>query len=207
MSQQLPGMFHDMEPYLKHGYIAVGGLIMLEDFGVPAPGEAVLIGAAIFAGSGQLNIALVLLVGVLGAIIGDNIGFAIGHFGGRPLVQRFGKYIFLTPERLDRTEDFFNRHGGKVIVIARFIEGLRQANGILAGLIGMNWLKFFGFNALGAVLWVCTWGLLGYFAGAHIVVIYDAVGKYKWYVIAALVVIAVLLITRRVRARRRRAEA
>jgi membrane protein DedA with SNARE-associated domain len=205
---QLPGIFGDLQPVLQHyGYLAVGGFILLEDFGVPVPGEAILIAAAVFAGSGHMNIVAVILVGVLGAIVGDNIGFAIGHFGGRPLVQRFGRYIFLTPERLERAENFFNRHGGKVITIARFIEGLRQANGILSGIIGMHWAKFLGFNALGAVLWVCTWALLGYLAGEHIVEIYDGVGKYKWYVIAALAVLVAVVITRRVRARRRRASA
>jgi membrane protein DedA with SNARE-associated domain len=205
---QLPGVFGHLQPVLDHyGYLAVGGFILLEDFGVPVPGEAILIAAAIYAGSGHLNIALVILIGVLGAIIGDNIGFAIGHFGGRPLVQRFGKYIFLTPERLDKTENYFNRHGGKIIVIARFVEGLRQANGILSGIIGMHWLKFLGFNALGAVLWVCTWATVGYLAGENIETIYGAFDKYKWYAAAVLVIIAAIVITRRVRAHRRKAAA
>ena len=96
---QLPGVFGDLQPVLEHyGYLAVGGTILLEDFGVPLPGEAMLIAAAVYAGSGHLNVALVLVVGALGAVIGDNIGFTIGHFGGRPLIERFGRYIFLNPE-------------------------------------------------------------------------------------------------------------
>lgn len=205
---QLPGVFAHFQPVLEHyGYLAVGGFILLEDFGVPVPGEAILIAAAVFAGAGHLNIALVILVGVLGAVIGDNIGFALGHFGGRPLVERYGRYIFLTPQRLDHAEDFINRHGGKVVTIARFIEGLRQVNGILAGTVGMHWLKFLAFNAVGAVLWVGTWACIGYFAGQNITEIYGAFDKYKWYVIAAGVVIAALVVTRRVRARRRHASA
>ena len=81
-----------MQPVLEHyGYLAVGGLVLLEDFGVPVPGEVLLIAAAVFAGSGNMNIAMVFVVAVLGAIIGDNLGFAIGHFGGRPLAERFGR--------------------------------------------------------------------------------------------------------------------
>jgi membrane protein DedA with SNARE-associated domain len=199
----LPGVFGDMQPLLEHyGYLGVGGLVLLEDFGVPVPGETILIAAAVFAGAGHMNIAVVILVAVTGAIIGDNIGFVIGHYGGRPLVERFGRYIFLTPERLERAEDFFNRHGGKVVTVARFIEGLRQANGILAGIVGMHWLKFLAFNALGAVLWVCTWAGLGYLAGEHIVEIYAGFERYKWYVIGVFAVIAAILITRRVRRRR-----
>jgi membrane protein DedA with SNARE-associated domain len=202
---QLPGVFGHLQPVLEHyGYLAVGGFVLLEDFGVPVPGETILIAAAVFAGSGHMNIAVVILVGVIAAIIGDNIGYAIGHFGGRPLARRFGRYVFLTPERLDHAESFFNRHGGKVVTIARFVEGLRQANGILSGIVGMHWLKFLGFNALGAVLWVCTWAGLGYLTGEHIVEIYAAIEKYKWYAVAAVVVIIAALITRRARARRRR---
>ena len=114
-------------------------------------------------------------VGVIGfcaAVIGDNIGFAIGHFGGRPLVERFGHYVFLTPERLDKATRFFEHHGGKIIVVARFIEGLRQANGIVAGISGLHWAKFVAFNALGAALWVAVWTTIGYVSGDHIDTIY-----------------------------------
>lgn len=199
----LPGVFSDMQPVLEHyGYLAVGGLVLLEDFGVPVPGEVLLIAAAVFAGSGNMNIAVVFVVAVLGAIIGDNIGFAIGHFGGRPLAERFGRYILLTPERLDRAEGFFNRHGGKVVTVARFIEGLRQINGLLAGIAGMHWLTFLGYNALGAVLWVGTWAGLGYLAGDNIVEIYAEFERYKWYAIGALAVVVAIVITHRVRRRR-----
>ena len=197
---QLAGVFGELQPLLEHyGYLAVGGFVLLEDFGVPVPGEALLIAAAVSAGSGHMNIAVVIIVAVVGAIIGDNIGFAIGHFGGRPLVERFGRYIFLTPKRLDHAEQYFDSHGGKIVTFARFIEGLRQINGLLAGIVGMHWAKFLGFNALGAVLWVCTWAGLGFLAGENIVEIYATFEHYKWYVIAAIVIIAAAVITRRVR--------
>ncbi len=200
---QLPGVFGDAQPLLDHyGYLAVGGFVLLEDFGVPVPGEAILIAAAIYAGTGHMNIAFVILVAVAGAIVGDNIGFIVGHFGGRPLVERFGRHIFLTPERLDRAEDYFNRQGGKIVVVARFVEGLRQVNGIMAGTVGMKWLKFLGFNALGAVLWVCTWAFLGYFAGENIGEIWGGFERYKWYVIGAAAVIVIAYVVVRVRRRR-----
>lgn len=200
---QLPGIFGDLQPVLEHyGYLAVGGFVLLEDFGVPVPGETMLIAAAVFAGSGHLNIALVILVAVIGAVIGDNIGFAVGHFGGRPVIERFGRYLFLTPQRLDHTEEYFNKHGSKIVTVARFIEGLRQLNGFLAGMVGMRWATFLAFNTLGAVLWVCTWSAFGYFAGENIDEIYSAVEHYKWYVIAALAVVIAAVATRRVRRRR-----
>ncbi|HVS58557.1 MAG TPA: DedA family protein [Candidatus Saccharimonadales bacterium] len=173
-----PSFITALAPTIDHyGYVAVGGLIMLEDFGVPAPGETILIAAAVFAGIGELNIFLVILVALAGAIIGDNIGFAIGDFGGRPLVERFGKYVFLTKKRLDEAEAFFNRNGGRVVVVARFIEGLRQLNGIIAGISEMKWLRFIMFNTIGAGLWVGLWSMVGYFGGSHI----DTFVKYGLY--------------------------
>ena len=197
---QLPGVFADVQPLLEHyGYLAVGGFVLLEDFGVPVPGEILLISAAIFAGAGQLNIALVIAVAVLGAVIGDNIGYAVGRLGGRPLAERWGRFVFLTPVRLDRAETFFNTHGGKVVTVARFIEGLRQVNGLLAGIAGMGWLKFLGFNALGAVLWVGTWAGLGFVAGTHMAVIYAEFERYRWYAIGVLVLVAGIVVVIRVR--------
>ena len=137
-AQHIPGIIRAFEPTInKYGYLAVAGLLLLEDFGFPSPGETVLIASAFFAGLGQLNVFLVALVGFLGAVVGDNIGFAIGNYGGHPLVEKFGKYIFLTPDRINKAERFFNKHGGIVVAGARFVEVLRQANGIIAGLSEM----------------------------------------------------------------------
>lgn len=173
--------------------------MLLEDFGVPAPGETVLITAAFFAGLGQLNIVLVFLVGFLGAVIGDNIGFAIGEYGGHPLVERFGKYILLTPKRIRQAELFFNRNGGKIVLFARFFEGLRQANGIIAGLSEMKWLKFITFNAIGAAVWVGFWSTVGYVGGNHIA----AFIRYQLYVTVAVLGLLLVYIAVRISKRRR----
>ena len=170
------------------------------------PGETVLIIAAVYAGTGRLSIWLVALIGFIAAILGDNVGFAIGHFGGRPLAERYGKYIFLTPERLDKTAKFFDRHGGKVIVIARFVEGLRQANGLIAGITGMHWKKFFLFNMLGAALWVGVWVSIGYFSGSHIDSIYKAATKYELFFGIAVGVLILAWVAWRLRKHRRRRE-
>jgi len=194
----LPGVLHDLEPTLnRFGYLAIG-LVFLEDFGVPVPGETVLIISAVYAGTGRLSVWLVALFGFLAAVLGDNVGFAIGHFGGRPLAERYGKYILLTPERLDKTASFFDRHGGKVIVIARFVEGLRQANGIIAGITGMHWTKFLPFNMLGAALWVALWVSIGYFSGSHIDSIYNAATRYEAYFAIAVGIVLLAWIGRRV---------
>ncbi|HET7050426.1 MAG TPA: DedA family protein [Solirubrobacteraceae bacterium] len=203
MPEHLPGVLHTLEPTLNHyGYLAVLGLVLIEDFGVPVPGETVLILAAVYAGAGRLNIWLVALLGFCGALLGDNIGFAIGHFGGRPLAERYGRYIFLTRERLEKATRFFDRHGGKIIIVARFIEGLRQANGIIAGISGLRWQRFLVFNAIGAALWVAVWTSVGYFSGSHIDTIYGEATRYVRYLaIAAALVIAAYVALRVRRAR------
>jgi membrane protein DedA with SNARE-associated domain len=203
-AQHLPGALHALEPTLNHyGYLAVAGLVLIEDFGVPVPGETILILAAVYAGTGRLNILLVALLGFCGAVLGDNVGFAIGHFGGRRLVLRYGRYVFITPERLDRATDFFERHGGKVIIVARFIEGLRQANGIVAGITGMHWKRFLVFNAIGAALWVGVWTTLGYVSGSHIDTIYNAGVRYSTYLLVVLVIVVIGYVARRLIRRRR----
>jgi membrane protein DedA with SNARE-associated domain len=204
---QLPGVLHSLEPTLNHyGYLAVAGLVLLEDFGVPVPGETVLILGAVYAGTGRLSVVLVGVLAFLAAVTGDNIGFAIGRFAGRQLVERYGRYVLLTPERLDKATGFFERRGASIIVIARFIEGLRQANGIVAGTTGMHWLRFLAFNALGAALWVAVWTCVGYFSGNHITSIYDTASRYSTYLaIAVGVAIVSFIVWRVVRARRERA--
>jgi len=207
-SPPLPGFLNALSGTLQHyGLWAIGLLITLEDFGVPVPGETILIAGAIYAGAGRLNIVALGTVAFVAAVTGDNIGFAIGHFGGRALALRFGRYVFLTEERLDKAERFFDRRGSIVITFARFVEGLRQANGIIAGITGMHWLRFVIFNAIGAALWVGTWVTVGYFAGNNITTVYHYITLYSYYVLAGLVVLVVGYIVWRRRRRRRRSAA
>lgn len=204
----LPGFLNALSGTLQHyGLWAIGLLITLEDFGVPVPGETILIAGAIFAGAGRINVVALGVVAFVAAVTGDNIGFAIGHFGGRALALRFGKYVFLTEERLDKAEAFFDRRGSIVITFARFVEGLRQANGIIAGITGMHWLRFVIFNAIGAALWVGTWITVGYFAGNNITTVYHYITLYSYYVLAGLVVLIAGYIVWRRRRRRHAAAA
>ena len=189
----LPGFFQALEPTIaRHGYLAVGGLIFLEDFGVPVPGETALITAAVYAGTGHLSLVGIAIVAFAAAVLGDNFGYMIGRWGGRALVARYGRYVGLTARRYESAEKFFQRHGPKIVVIARFVEGLRQANGIIAGTTEMDWRRFIIFNSLGAALWVTTWTLIGDLAGQHLDVVYREFQRYSLVaVILGVLVIAV----------------
>ncbi|MFI5977559.1 DedA family protein [Streptomyces sp. NPDC051452] len=205
MSAPLPGPLAPLGPLLGHyGYWAVGAVILVEDFGVPAPGETILLAAGVYAGAGRLNIVAVAAIAFAAAVVGDNIGYLIGHLGGRAFVHRWGKYVFLTPERFATAEAFFDRHGGKIVTVARFIEGLRQVNGIIAGTTGMRWRRFLAYNALGAALWVGLWASLAYLAGDHIMAVYEEIRRYQLYFAVGLAVLLAALVVRHLLRRRRR---
>ena len=193
----LPGVLAALAPYLAHyGYVAVGGLLLVEDFGVLVPGETVMIAAAVYAGAGRMNIAAVVIIALIAAITGDSIGWAIGRYGGHRLLARYGRYVLLTPPRVARAEEFFARHGNKIVPVARFFDGLRQANGIIAGMSGMPWPRFLALNALGAALWVGAWTTAGDLAGHHIGTLYSVITRYGAYELAALGALAVALCVR-----------
>jgi membrane protein DedA with SNARE-associated domain len=201
----LPGLLGAVAPVLQnYGYLAVAGLVMVENFGVPVPGETILVAASVYAGAGRLSIVAVGVIAVLAAIAGNCIGYVIGYYGGHALVLRFGKYVFLTSERWDRAERFFARRGGLVVVVGRFIEGLRQLAGIIAGTAEMPFRRFLFFTTLGAVLWVGVWAPVGYLAGGHIGTIYSTATRYSLYLLVALVLVLAAWVVRAVLRRRRR---
>ncbi|MDQ2792025.1 MAG: DedA family protein [Actinomycetota bacterium] len=193
MAPELPGVFAWLAPILaSYGYLAVFGFLFIESFGAPVPGQTMLMAAGLFAGAGRLNVVGVAILGFLAAVAGDNVGYLIGHFGGRRLVLRFGRYVFVTEKRLNKAEDFFRRNGGKIVGVARFVDGLRQLNGVVAGIAGMPWRRFLAFNALGAAAWVAVWTSVGYFAGGHLGAIYRGFHRYQTVglVVAGVVIVA-----------------
>lgn len=187
----LPGFLHALAPILNHyGYLAVALIVGIESFGPPLPGETIIIAASIYAGAGTLDIAAVFAIAFAAAVAGDNIGYLIGRYGGRRLVDRYGRYVGATPERFGKAEKFFVRFGGRIVIVARFVEGLRQLNGIIAGTTGMRWPKFVLCNLFGALLWVGVWTVAGYEAGDHIQPIVDA-ARYIAYAVVGLLIVAV----------------
>lgn len=139
----------------RYGYPAVFTAIFVEGAGIPGPGETLLIAAAIDAAAGSLSITVILLVAVAGAVLGNSLGYLIGRAGGRRLLRR----LPISEERLGRVEALFERYGAAFIVVARFFDGPRQLNGIMAGILEMPWWRFSLWNLCGALLWVGVWGL------------------------------------------------
>jgi membrane protein DedA with SNARE-associated domain len=148
------------------GYPAVTIFIMIESSGIPFPGETMLLLASFYAAIGnQLQIAIIIPCAALGAILGDNLGYLIGRTGGRALVLRYGRFIFIKPEHLEKAEAFFTKHGDKTVFFGRFFSILRAWSAFLAGINHMRWRTFLIYNAAGGIVWAIFYGLLGYFAG------------------------------------------
>lgn len=145
----------------RYGYAAVFGVIFLEGIGIPAPGEMLVWAAALEAGRGSLNVALVFTVTVLAAFIGNSAGYAIGRFGGRHLLLK----LPVSEDRIAHATALFDRFGGWFILVARFIDGPRQLNGIIAGMLNMPWWIFSFWNLAGALLWTLVWGGGAYWFG------------------------------------------
>src|SRR5215213_7699544 len=171
----------------QYGYLLILFGVMLESTGVPLPGETILLAAGVLAQRGHLDLGDAIVFGILGAVIGDQIGYWVGREGGRPFVLRWGRYIFITPERLGRTEAFFGRHGGKAVFLARFFSGLRIFGALVAGISRMRWGTFILYNALGGAVWATAVILLGYFLGSSIGLVERWLGRVSILLIGLLV--------------------
>ena len=150
-----------------YGYGIVFAIVAAESMGIPVPGETTLSLAAIYAGATQrLNIAGIIAAAALGAIIGDNVGFILGRVGGYRLLRRYGHYVRLNEHRVKIGRYLFDRHGGKVVFLGRFVSIIRTYVAFLAGTMKMAWSRFLFFNAVGGVVWALVFGLGFYYFGS-----------------------------------------
>ena len=153
---------------VQYGYWAVGAALLLENAGVPVPGETILLLASFLAYSEHaLRLPWIVLVATIAATLGDNLGFAVGYYGGRPLLSRYQAFFRIQDRTLERGEGVFARYGAITIFFARFLFGMRIIAGPMAGVLRMPWRKFMVFNFLGAALWVTVISGAGYLFGQH----------------------------------------
>lgn len=181
---------------LAYGYWAVFFGVMLENAGLPVPGETILLVGGYFSASrpDQFNLIRVMITAATGAVIGDNIGFAIGHHYGRGFLLKIGRFFFLTPKRFEHMERYFESHGNKTILVARFITGLRVFAALLAGASRkMPWRVFLAYNVAGAILWATVITLLGYLFGTSLPLLVKWVGRTGTILLIALVIIGALV--------------
>ncbi len=189
-----------MEEFLRSaGYGAIFALSFISAMGLPVGAELALIYGGVLAsghalsGGKPLQLAVVIIVAVLGEVLGSLAGYSIGRFGGRTLVDRVGKYVLLTHKDLDRAEAWFARRGEPVVFFGRFIPLLRSFVSFAAGLGEMALAKFVIFTVIACAIWCTALCSLGYSLGSsyqHVVNAFSFAG----YVLGALAVIAVVVV-------------
>jgi len=184
--------------FAQYGYWVVFFGVMLENAGLPIPGETILLAAGFFAFQGHFHVPTVMVVAAIGAMVGDNAGYLVGRKLGRVTLERYGSKVGLKPQLLDRFDRFFARNGNRTIFFARFITGLRVFAALLAGAAKMPWKAFLLYNSAGAVLWAIVITLAGYFFGKSWEVLARVVGGAGVAALVAIVlVIAVLMLRKR----------
>lgn len=175
---------------VQYGYWAVGFALLVENAGIPVPGETILLLASFLAYSEHdLRLSWIIVVGTIAATLGDNLGFALGNSGGRPLLARYQSIFRIQKSTIERGEKLFARYGPATVFFARFVFGMRIIAGPLAGVLRMPWKRFAVFNFLGAVVWVSVISSAGYFFGRH----WDKLerGMKRFDIVVAIIVLVI----------------
>jgi len=189
----LPDLFEVLRSHFTtHGYWTLAITLLLENAGIPLPGETMLLFASFLAYQNhELNLGLIILVATAACTLGDNLGYWIGYHGGRPLLHRYQRFFRASEEKIARGEKMFERFGPATVFVARFVFGMRIIAGPLAGVLRMQWRRFVLFNFLGAVAWVVVISCAGYFFGQHWQRLLRLMGRANAVVFVVAVIIAV----------------
>jgi membrane protein DedA with SNARE-associated domain len=200
----------DLSPdHLLHvyGYFVVVAAVAVESVGIPIPGETLLIAAAIYAQStGHLSIVWLIVLAAAAAIMGDNVGYALGRWGGEPFLRKHGRRLHVDEKKLKVARYLFREHGGKVVFFGRFVSILRTYAAFLAGVSRMHWRSFLVYNALGGALWATAFGLAAYFAGRGFESTHGIIDVVVGVVAVAIVVSLFIFLRRRGKELERKAE-
>jgi membrane protein DedA with SNARE-associated domain len=184
---------HSLRTFIAdYGYWAVVLALLAESAGIPLPGEITLLLASFLAYSERhLHVGWIIVAGTCAATLGGNLGYAVGEYGGRPLLERYRSLLRISPELLERGEKMFERYGAAAIFFSRFIFGMRVFAGPLAGVLRMRWRAFTLFNFLGAAAWVTLMSVAGYLFGRHWQTLLRVMQRFN---IAVLIVAAIVIV-------------
>lgn len=185
----------------RFGYLALFAGVFLENVGIPVPGETVLLAAGFLSKTHVLRLSFVIPCAIVAAILGDNLGYLIGRRGGKAFAARYGKYIGLTPSRLDNVDAYFHKHGPRTIFFARFVSGIRVVAAIFAGMSRIPWPTFLLYNASGAVVWATVIAVVGYIFGQSWHLLERWVGGAGLFLAGAVACAVLFFVLRRYRTR------
>ena len=178
--------------FLRYGYWVIFFGVMLENAGIPIPGETVLLFAGFLAYHRKIELFPGILVAIAGATLGDSMGFLVGHYGGRPFVDRFIRRFPFVRKTFDHSQELFLKYGQWAVFIGRFITGLRMFAGIIAGLFRMPYRRFLFFNFTGATVWAIAVIYVGFLFGNSWQLVQQHLLKFNEFVLAGIAV-AVLI--------------
>jgi membrane protein DedA with SNARE-associated domain len=172
------------------GYPGIFILMALESSVIPIPSELVMPPAGYLAQQGQMNMALAILCGTAGSLVGAYVNYFAAHYLGRPLLLKYGKYVWITEEKFAKVEQYFKDHGEISTFIGRLLPVVRHLISLPAGLAGMNHLKFSLYTLLGAGFWVTVLSFIGYFIGAN----QELIMRYSHQALIGVVAFSVVII-------------
>ncbi len=178
----------------RWGYLVVFTAMLLENAGVPLPGETITLLGGYAAGSGQLNVFAVMGSATAGAVLGDNIGYWVGRRAGWGLILKVGGFLRQSPEQMERRREQFLRHAGKSVFLGRFVAVLRVVAGPMAGAVGMPYRRFIVCNFAGALIWASTMVSLAWLGGRWIPIERMVTGVVQFGLGALLIVAVVALV-------------
>lgn len=182
------------------GYPGIFLLMAMESSVFPVPSELVMPPAGYLAHQGQMNIWVAILCGTIGSLFGAYVNYFAAHFLGRPLVLKYGKYVWITEKKFARVESFFKDHGEVSTFIGRLLPVVRHLISLPAGLAGMNHVKFSLYTLLGAAIWVTILTFIGYFIGAN----QSLIMEYSHQAVIGVVVVSIVIIVFYVRAHKKK---
>jgi len=171
---------------LSYGLVLLFAAVAVESAGVPVPGETALVTAAVLAKLGHYSLGSVIVVAAAGAIVGDNVGYGLGRFGGRRLLERWDVVARRAEKALPPAERFFQRHGAKAVFFGRFIAILRVTAAWMAGISHMTWWRFFCWNAAGGIAWAALVAGIAWIFGKAVA---DAIEHYGLFAALGLILI------------------
>ena len=188
-------MFHQIVTWIVDtvslwGYPGIIVLMFLESSFFPFPSEVVIPPAGYLAAQGEMSQGLVITAGIVGSVSGACFNYWLAVKWGRPLFERYGRYVLLTPAALERSEGFFTRHGHISTFVGRLLPGIRQYISLPAGLARMNLPLFIIFTALGSGIWVVILALTGYLIGNN----QELIGQYLQQIMVAIAILCLLLV-------------